>query len=72
MHIAAAVNDRTLGLYTWSDPRKVGPYNPKAWAWKAGRIAHRPDFTSEEAGTDAEITPDVAKQIADFTKSLWV
>jgi ADP-heptose:LPS heptosyltransferase len=72
MHIAAAVNDRTLGLHTWSDPRKVGPYNPKAWAWKAGRIAHRPDFTPEEAGTDAEITPDVAKQIADFTKSLWV
>lgn len=39
--IAAAVNDQTLGLHTWSDPRKVGPYNPKAWVWKAGRIAHR-------------------------------
>lgn len=72
MHIAAAVNDRTLGLHTWSDPRKVGPYNPRAWAWKAGRIAHRPDFSPEESGTDSEITPAAAEQIADFTKSLWL
>jgi ADP-heptose:LPS heptosyltransferase len=66
MHIAAGVNDRTLALHTWSDPRKVGPYNPRAWVWKAGRIAHRPDFTHQESCTDAEITPAAARQIGDF------
>lgn len=66
MHIAAAVNDHTLGLHTWSDPRKVGPYNPRAWAWKAGRIAHRQDFTPAEATTEAEITTQSTSAIADF------
>ena len=66
MHIAAAVNDRTLGLHTWSDPRKVGPYNPRAWVWKAGRIAHRPDFTPTESTTEAAITPAAARQIGEF------
>jgi len=66
MHIAAAVNDHTLGLHTWSDPRKVGPYNPLAWVWKAGRIAHRRDFTNAEACAEAEITTEAAKQIGEF------
>lgn len=69
MHIAAAVNDRTLGLHTWSDPRKVGPYNPRAWVWKAGRIAHRPDFTPTESTTEAAITPAAARQIGEFVLS---
>ena len=38
MHIAAAVNDRLLSIHTWTDPRRVGPYNPDAWIWKNGRI----------------------------------
>ena len=67
--IAAAVNDRTLGLHTWSDPRKVGPYNPRAWVWKAGRIAHRPDFTPTESTTEAAITPAAARQIGEFVLS---
>jgi ADP-heptose:LPS heptosyltransferase len=66
MHLAALVNDHTLGLHTWSDPRRVGPYNPLAWAWKAGRIAHRPDFTEAEAQTAAEITPADARQIGQW------
>ncbi len=66
MHIAAAVNDATLGLHTWSDPRKVGPYNPKALVWKAGRIAPRTEFTPEECQTDARITEGDARRIADF------
>ncbi len=66
MHIAAAVNDQTLGLHTWSDPRKVGPYNPRAWVWKAGRIAHRQEFTPTEATTEAQINPAAARQIGQF------
>lgn len=38
MHIAAAVNDRLLSIHTWTDPRRVGPYNPDAWVWKHGKI----------------------------------
>ncbi len=61
MHIAAAVNDATLGIHTWSDPRKVGPYNPAAWVWKAGRIAHRHDFSEAECLQTSMVTvTDVA------------
>jgi ADP-heptose:LPS heptosyltransferase len=38
MHIAAAVNDRLLSIHTWTNPRRVGPYNPDAWVWKDGKI----------------------------------
>jgi ADP-heptose:LPS heptosyltransferase len=40
MHIAAAISDRLISIHTWSDPRRVGPYNPEAWVWKAGQL-HR-------------------------------
>ncbi len=39
MHIAAAVNNRLLSIHTWTDPRRVGPYNPDAWIWKNRKIA---------------------------------
>ena len=38
MHIAAAVNDRLLSIHTWTDPHRVGPYNPNAWVWKNGEL----------------------------------
>jgi heptosyltransferase I len=38
MHIAAAVNDRLLSIHTWTNPRRVGPYNPDAWIWKHAKI----------------------------------
>jgi ADP-heptose:LPS heptosyltransferase len=38
MHIAAAVTDRLLSIHTWTDPRRVGPYNPGARIWKNGEI----------------------------------
>ena len=40
MHIAAAVNDRLLSIHTWTNPRRVGPYNSDAWIWKHGKIVH--------------------------------
>lgn len=66
MHMAAAVNDHTLGLHTWSDPRKVGPYNPRTWVWKAGRIAHRQDLTPAECSTESAISTANAIDIAAF------
>jgi heptosyltransferase-1 len=38
MHIAAAISDRLISIHTWSDPRKVGPYNKDAWVWKDGDL----------------------------------
>jgi ADP-heptose:LPS heptosyltransferase len=38
MHIAAAVTDRLLSIHTWTDPGRVGPYNPGAWIWKDGKL----------------------------------
>ncbi|MBX7207149.1 MAG: glycosyltransferase family 9 protein [Verrucomicrobiaceae bacterium] len=66
MHLAAAVNDRTLGIHTWSDPRRVGPWNSAAWVWKAGRIAHRGEFSAGECARDARVTEADARRIADF------
>ncbi|TDU70843.1 heptosyltransferase-1/heptosyltransferase-2 [Prosthecobacter fusiformis] len=69
MHIAAAVNDRTLGIHTWSDPRQVGPYNPRAWVWKAGRIAHRTGFQPQEYGMEKQVTEADAGDIAAFVRN---
>ena len=66
MHVAASVNDCTLGIHTWTDPRKVGPYNASAWVWKATRIAHRTEFSDEECMTEAPVSASEARRIADF------
>ena len=65
MHLAAALQpQRTLGIHTWSDPRQVGPYDTRAWIWKAGRIGRRTDFTDAEATAAALFTPSDARQVA--------
>jgi heptosyltransferase I len=66
MHIAAAVNDRTLGIHTWSDPRKVGPYNPKAYVWKAGRICHRHALSESECLDERQVSPAAARELAEW------
>lgn len=38
MHIAAAITDNLMSIHTWSDPRRIGPYNPDAWVWKHGQL----------------------------------
>ncbi len=66
MHIAAAVNDHTLGIHTWTDPRKVGPRNLRAWVWKAGQIAHPADVPPGDCLVNATVTTEHARQIAAF------
>ena len=44
MHIAAALTDRLVSIHTWSDPRKVGPYNENAWIWKNGEVSRVRDL----------------------------
>lgn len=38
MHVASALTDRVVSIHTWTDPRRVGPYNPNAWVWKNGQL----------------------------------
>jgi len=66
MHMAAAAGKPTLGIHTWSDPRKVGPYQDQAVVWKAGRIAHRNDFTDLDAGQNQPIEAPNIRRMADF------
>ena len=44
MHIAAAITDRLISIHNWTDPRRVGPYNPDAWVWKNGAILRVADL----------------------------
>ena len=44
MHIAAAITDRLVSIHTWTDPRRVGPYNPNAWVWRNGDLQRMRDF----------------------------
>jgi heptosyltransferase-1 len=57
MHMAAAVSGAVLGIHTWSDPRKVGPWRKDAWVWKAGRVIRCGDL-EESAGGGGRIPDD--------------
>jgi ADP-heptose:LPS heptosyltransferase len=46
MHIAAASHDNLLSIHTWTNPRRVGPYNPDAWIWKHGKLLQMRDLES--------------------------
>ncbi|MFN2622762.1 MAG: glycosyltransferase family 9 protein [Chthoniobacterales bacterium] len=45
MHIAAAVTSQLVSIHTWSDPRRVGPYNSEAWIWKNGQLLRAGEIT---------------------------
>lgn len=47
MHIAAAVTSRLVSIHTWSDPRRIGPYNAEAWIWKCGQLLRAGELTAE-------------------------
>ena len=55
MHLAAAVTDKLLGIHTWSDPCKVGPYRPGAHVWKGREIFPALDPASSRASA---VVPD--------------
>jgi ADP-heptose:LPS heptosyltransferase len=48
MHIAAAITPNLVAIHTWTDPRRVGPYNANAWIWRNGEMRQMRDF---ELGT---------------------
>ncbi len=67
MHIAAALTPRLLSIHTWSDPRKVGPYQPEAWVWKDSALYQMKDLASSNqhrpAATIAEVARHVGQQL---------
>jgi ADP-heptose:LPS heptosyltransferase len=46
MHVAAAVTTNLVSIHTWTDPRRVGPYNAAATIWKNGKLFRVADLES--------------------------
>jgi ADP-heptose:LPS heptosyltransferase len=46
MHVAAAVTTNLVSIHTWTDPRRVGPYNDSATIWKNGKLVRVADLDS--------------------------
>lgn len=59
MHLAAACGSPLIGIHSWTDPRKVGPYRPDAWVWKGGRLFQMRDL----AETPPELLAGPAKAL---------
>lgn len=64
MHMAAALGDRVLGIHTWTNPNRVGPYPGGSLVWKAGRICPRSELDVEEEDTDAVVAAADVEAIA--------
>ena len=68
MHVAAAVTTNLVSIHTWTDPRRVGPYNAAATVWKNGKLIRVADL---ESATDLrkkgrKFLPQDAGPIADL------
>jgi ADP-heptose:LPS heptosyltransferase len=68
MHMAAGLSPRVLGLHTWSDPRRVGPWCPDAFVWKAGRLCAVRDLDATAGGTGRPVTADDIPALAEFVR----
>jgi len=60
MHLAAGVTDKLIGIHTWSDPCKVGPYRAGATVWKGGEFFPALDPASSRAGKEMPDEQDAA------------
>ncbi len=72
MHIAAAISPRLVSIHTWSDPRRVGPYNRDAWIWKNGALLRVADLdhAADLKKGRAFVPEDVASVVA-LVQSRW-
>lgn len=66
LHMAAAITDQLLGIYTWSDPRLVGPYPNTAWVWKGGYFLRRGEVTGAHATLNRPVEDEDIPKICDF------
>ena len=68
-HIASALTDRLVSIHTWSDPRKVGPYNEKAWIWKNGELVRVRDLPAAPKRAKGRVfKPADVKQILSLVR----
>ncbi len=65
-HIAAALHDRVLVIHTWSDPRRVGPYNEQAWIWQGGNIRRQNLNPCSSLSSSQPFNPHAATALADW------
>lgn len=66
VHIAAAVSPRVLSIHTWTDPRRVGPYRPDAWVWKAGALTRVADADPDLCRTSTPFPDDAIPAVAEW------
>ena len=69
MHLAAGVTDKLIGIHTWSDPCKVGPYRAGATVWKGREFFPALDPASSKAGkhvTDAQDAATIARRVREL------
>jgi heptosyltransferase-1 len=64
MHIAAALTERLVSIHTWSDPAKVGPYQPNAWIWKDRALAQMRDLQNGSKHLPCADIPALAAFVA--------
>ena len=68
MHMAAAMSDRVLGIHTWSDPSKVGPYRKSAHVWKNGHLLSVRDWIKNRPEGAGDLDDAAIVQIAKWVK----
>ena len=72
MHIAAAVTPQLLSLHTWSDPRRVGPYNSDAWIWKNGILLQMRDLPNAgHLKKGRAFAPGDVAQVVELVRAAW-
>jgi ADP-heptose:LPS heptosyltransferase len=72
MHIAAAISHRLVSIHTWSDPRRVGPYNPDAWVWKNGKLLQVRDLPNAgHLKKGRAFAPEDIAQIVERVRETW-
>jgi heptosyltransferase-1 len=72
MHIAAAISPRLVSIHTWSDPRRVGPYNSDAWIWKNGQLLQVRDLPNAgHLKRGRAFAPGDVAQVVELVREAW-
>ena len=66
MHIAAAIAPRLVSIHTWSDPRRVGPYNADAWVWKDGQLLQAGELSTAKLKKGRRFTRADVQNVVDL------
>ncbi len=59
MHVAAALRKPLVSIHTWSDPAKVGPYDPQAWVFQDKTLFAMKDLDRRGGAFKPQTMPDL-------------